>query len=142
MLRHWQKREPPKSYTSHLLPLLEGGCHRPFWKGLGESRSPRREGASSADPSSHPREKRLGLGPRLLPLGQGRAGPGRAAAAWGPGRRESKAAMWAPLSSPGFKEVQTNSVPVPGGSGSLLGAPACSSLLPSASSLKASSYSS
>lgn len=61
-----------------------------------------------------------------------RAGPGWVAAAWGPGRRESKAAMWAPLSSPGFKEVQTNSVPVPGGS-SLLEAPACFSLLPPAS---------
>jgi hypothetical protein len=48
----------------------------------------------------------------------------------GPGRRESKAAMWALLSSPGFKEVQTNPVPVPGGGGgssSLLTAPTCSS---------------
>lgn len=59
----------------------------------------------------------------------------------GPREEEIKAAMWARLSSPGFKEVQTNSVPVPGSSSSLLEAPDCSPPPPPASSRKASSVS-
>ena len=110
----------------------------PFGGVCGRAGPPGRKVLPQLIPRATQGRNTLGLGLRLLPLGQQRAGPGRVAAAWGPGRRESKAAMWAPLSSPGFKEVQTNPVPVPGGS-SLLKAPACFPLLPPAPSPKVSS---
>lgn len=115
----------------------------PFgWVRLWEGRSPSTEGASSAYVPSHPGEKRPwpGASSAPAPVAKGWAWPG--CSCEGPGRRESKAAVWAPLSSPGFKEVQTNSVPVPGGSSSsLLEAPDCSPPPPPASSWKASSAS-
>lgn len=131
----------PASYTSHLPHPLQGSCHSSLgWVCLWEGRCPRMEGASSAYTPSHPGEKPLAWGFFCSPgAAKDRAWPG--CSCEGPGRGESKAAMWARLSSPGFKEVQTNSVPVPGGSSSLLEAPDCSPPPPPASSRKASSVS-
>lgn len=70
------------------------------------------------------------------PWGREELGLASAAAARGPGRRGADAAMWALLSSPGFKDVQTNSVPVPGSASSLLEAPAGAPCPPSCSYLE------
>ena len=132
----------PASYTSHLPHPLQGSCHSSLgWVCLWKGRCPRMEGASSAYTPSHPGEKRPWPGASSAPWGAAKDGAWPGCSCEGPGRRESKAAMWARLSSPGFKEVQTNSVPVPGGSSSLLEAPDCSPPPPPASSRKASSVS-
>lgn len=135
----------PTSCTSRLLLRLQGSCHSAFWVGPSMGgQIPQHGGCFLCLRSKPPRgETPLAWGlfcSRPGSEGLGLAWPG--CSCEGPGRRESKAAVWAPLSSPGFKEVQTNSVPVPGGSSSsLLEAPDCSPPPPPASSWKASSAS-
>lgn len=133
----------PKFYTSHLgpsspgrlslSPLLGGSvCGRtdpPGWRVFPPLLSQATQG-----------RKALGLGPLLLPLGQRRTGPGRLQLRRGPGRRESKAAMWAPLSSLASKRYkQTLSLCQAAAAPSSRPQPVRS--LPSAPSWKASSAS-
>lgn len=93
----------------------------PGWVRLWQNRSPRMEGVSSAYPTRHPGERGLGASSAPPGVAGNWAGPG--CSCRGPGRRESKAAMWALLSSLASKRCK-QTLAVPGGS-SLLGAPAC-----------------
>lgn len=128
----------PKFYTSHWSLFSRKAVTVPSWAGLSVPvvRFPRMEALPSASPPSHPGEEDPWSGASFAPPGAARrTGPGVAAAARGPREEGIKDSHVGPAFISGFKEVQTNSVPVPGGSSSLLEAPACS-LPPSCSFLE------
>lgn len=128
----------PKFYTSHLVPLLQEACHGPF---LGRSvcacgQSPQEGGCSLRFSPKPPRGGRpLVWGLFCFPWGSAQNGARLGCSCAGPREEEIKDNHVGPAFISGFKEVQTNSVPVPGGSSSLLEAPACS-LPPSCSFLE------
>lgn len=124
----------PSSCVSSPGVVANGGCHhlrsccqRYSGTGLDATPSPFPLGKSVHLRPSHPGENHPGpRGPFCAP---------RAAKGWAlallqllgaQGGENQRQAMWAPLSSLSFKEVQTNPVPMPGAR-SLLTAPACPS---------------